>query len=408
MSHTILFVDEEQFVQKALQRSLRKMRRQWDMHFVSSPREAARVLVSAPVDVLVTETVFTGGSGLRLLEAVRRNQPQVVRIILSGYADRDIILQSVDIAHQYLAKPCEVGELKTAINRAFMMKTLLDRDDLKRIISQIDALPSLPSLYVALMDELSSQDASIQRVGDIIARDIGLTAKVLKLVNASCFGIPQHVSSPVKAAGLLGLDLIQAIALAHGTFDKFKHASRTGFSMDQMWHHAAATAACAKTIARLAGADSKTEELAYIAGLLHDLGKLLIAAYLPESFGRILDRVASGDADAAEAETAVLGTTHASVGAYLLGLWGLPDPIIEAVAFHHHPCAAINKQERTPVMVHVANAFANADPGQLAHTAAIDGIDAACLAERGLAGELNAWRSGCVRHLEQMPSPAEM
>ncbi|MGD9187533.1 MAG: response regulator, partial [Desulfobacteraceae bacterium] len=332
MAKTILFVDEEQFIRNALKRSFRKMRGEWDMTFASSPNEALAALQEMPSDVVVSETIFSGEEGLDFLATVREKHPQSVRIILSGYADQDVVLQSVNVAHQYLAKPCEDETLKATIARAFMMKELLDDDALKQVVSKIDSLPSVPSLYLELVEELKSEDASIDKIGDIISKDMGLTVKILKLVNSSYFGLRQHISNPTKAVSLLGIDLIKAIVLTAGTLDKFQHLKFPGFSIELMWEHAMRSAAFAKIIAQDAELKRKDVDTAFMATLLHDIGKLLIAAHMPTQFSEILAQVGQQDGTMRDAEMDIIGTSHAAVGAYLLGLWGLPDQIINAAA----------------------------------------------------------------------------
>ncbi len=399
MPQTILFVDEEKFVHKALKRSFRKMREEWDMRFSASPLEAMEILNQEPIDVVVTETVFQGQSGLDFLKVVREGHPNSVRIILSGYSDQDVILESVDLAHQYLSKPCEDEALKATINRAFMMKELLKHRALKEIVSQIDSLPTLPAIYVELVDELESEDASIEKIGDIIAKDIGLTAKILKMVNSSFFGLRQQITSPAKAVSLLGLDLIKAIVLTHGTFDKFKNLKYPGLSLEQMWEHAMITGALAKIIAREGGLDRKASDTAFMAGLLHDIGRLLIAAYLPDSYRVIAKRIQEKSKSMVEAETEIIGTTHAAIGAYLIGLWGLPDAILEAAAFHHNPGQSGGKTFNIATIVHLANAFANGgqavrQPGDL-----FEELDYAYLEEAQILPNLEDLWAACADHL---------
>ncbi|MEJ2155101.1 MAG: response regulator [Desulfobacteraceae bacterium] len=396
MPQTILFVDEEKFVHKALKRSFRKMRQEWDMRFSANPSEAMEILNNEPIEVVVTETVFQGESGLDFLKVVREGHPNSVRIILSGYSDQDVILKSVDLAHQYLAKPCEDEALKSTINRAFMMKELLDQRALKEIVSQIDSLPTLPAIYVELVEELKSEDASIEKIGDMISKDIGLTAKILKMVNSSFFGLRQQITSPAKAVSMLGLDLIKAIVLTSGTFDKFKHLKFHGFSLEQMWQHAMLTGAFSKNIAREGGLDRKGSDTAFMAGLLHDIGKLLIAAYLPDSYRLINKLIEQKPLSMAQAETVVLGTTHAGVGAYLLGLWGLPDDILEAAAFHHNPIQSSGNGLSSTAIVHVANALAESGKNIHQTEGVIDGIDYDYLQKMGILSNLEAWRSICA------------
>ena len=283
--------------------------------------------------LLITEMVFTGGqSGPGFLFAVRDQHPDTVRIILSGYVDRDITLQTVDLAHQFLAKPCDDDDLKRTISKAFLMRDLLSHEPLKQLAARIDSLPSLPTLYAELVKALDSEDSSIQEIGDIISKDPGLTAKILKMVNSSFFGVLQRVSNPAKAVNLLGLDLVQTIVLASGTFEKFNKLKLKGVSIERMWDHAMATALLAKTIAQEARLDRSDVDTAFMSGLLHDIGKLLIAANMPDEYQSVTDHMSANGCSMASSENQIIGTTHAAIGAYLLGLWGLPDPIIEAVA----------------------------------------------------------------------------
>jgi len=406
-SKSILFVDEEQYVRKALKRSFRSMRDQWDMRFAGSPEEALESMAQGGVDVLITEMVFTDGqSGPDFLFAVRDRHPDTVRIILSGYVDRDITLQTVDLAHQFLAKPCEDDDLKRTISKAFLMRDLLAHQPLKQLAARIDSLPSLPTLYAELVEALKSEDSSVQQIGDIISKDPGLTTKILKMVNSSFFGLLQRVSNPAKAVSLLGLDLVQTIVLASGTFEKFNKLKLKGVSIERMWDHAMATALLAKTIAQEACLDRADVDTAFMAGLLHDIGKLLIAANMPDEYRSVTDHMSANGCSMASSENQMIGTTHAAIGAYLLGLWGLPDPIIEAVALHHDPGSASAKRIGASAIAHIADAFANAgchlgDSGDLRKD--LDGLDWAFIEQLGLMDKIPNWQILCSRKVGNTP-----
>jgi len=400
MADKILFVDSEPYAHKALKRTFRDMRQAWDMRFASDPREAMAIMDEEPVEVLVTEILFAGQSGVEFLDQVRHRHPQAVRIIFSGYVDRDVILKSVDLAHQFLSKPCDEHELRDTLARAFLMKDLLDQEPLKRVVARIDSLPSLPALYRELVAELDSPDASIQKVGDIVEKDLALTAKLLKLVNSSFFGLPQHIASPARAVSMLGLDLVKSIVLASGTFDHFKRLKFRRFSVDRLWGHAMHTATLAKTIAELESQSHPATETAFMAGVLHDIGKLIIAAHLPDRFQAILQHMATTERGMADAERHVLGTTHAAVGAYLLGLWGLPDAIIQATAFHHALAPRPSDNLDAAVIVHVANAFANAGDALGESGRVLDDLDYPCLERIGCLPRIDGWRTGCWRKLQ--------
>jgi putative nucleotidyltransferase with HDIG domain len=396
MTQTILFIDEEKFVLNALKRSFRKMRQEWDMRFADGPAEALKILANESIEVIVSETIFQGQSGLDFLEMVRQGHPHSVRIILSGYSDRNVVLKSVDLAHQYLAKPCEDEELKATINRAFMIKKLISHQGLKEIVSRIDSLPTLPATYIELVQELETEDSSIEKIGDIISKDIGLTTKILKMVNSSFFGLRQQITAPNKAVSMLGLDLVKAMALSSGTFDKFKHLKVPGFSLDKMWQHAMLTSAFAKIIAQKGGLERRDTDTVFMAGLLHDVGKLLIAAHLPDSFAVINKLAEKISIPIFEAEEKVIGTNHSSIGAYLLGLWGLPQAIFDATAFHHNHHNWSEAKLNPAAIIHIANALAECGEDIHQPQGIVNGLDYAYLKKANLLESLIQWKAACA------------
>ncbi len=399
MTKTILFVDEEEYARKALQRAFRDMQGEWEMHFAVDPGKGLQILAAGSVDVLITEMVFAGQGGLEFLESVRQRYPQTVRIVLSGYADRNVLLKSADLAHQYIVKPCDDDTLKATVARAFMLKELLDQAPLKQVLTRIGALPSLPARYAELAAALDAEEASVQQVADIVEKEPGLVAKLLQLVNSSFFGRPQRITSAAMAVSLLGLDLVRAIVLASSTFDRFKGLNVKGSTIDALWSHAAATAAMAKTIAKAAGLDAKMADTAFTCGLLHDIGKLLIAAHLNDAFKAITAHMRRQGGSMAAAEMAVIGTTHAAVGAYLLGLWGLPEALVKAVAGHHSPTAQGMAGLDMAAITHIANGFANAGKQLADARQPLNDLDYAFLDAAGLAEAVTQWRELCARLL---------
>jgi putative nucleotidyltransferase with HDIG domain len=334
---SILFVDEEPLMHNALKRGFRKMGDLWDLHFAANPVSALKTLATMQFDVIVTATTFSGSNGLDLLESVRKQYPRIVRIILSGSVTNDDVLNSVDVTHQYLTKPFDEGDIIKAIDRAYFIKKLLSKDAFRQIISSVDSLPGQPAIYLKLVETLKSADATISDIAKLVCQDLSLSARFLKLANSAYFGRPQHISDPFKAVSLLGIDIVKAVTLSSGVMESFKKFKLDRIFFDDLWDHAMATGLIAKAISQVENLDKHLVDAAFSAGLFHDIGKLLIAAYLPESFNLIQDYIRSNDVPMVTAEQEILGTTHAAIGAYLLGLWGLPREIIEMVAYHHNP-----------------------------------------------------------------------
>ena len=207
MKKRILFVDDEPMVLNGLQRTLQKMRREWDMTFVGSGREALEVLGKKPIDVIVSDLRMPEMDGGRLLAEVKKQHPHVVRIVLSGQLDQEMTLKSVRLAHQSLSKPCDAEVLKHTLAKLFALREFLSDDSIKNIISQIESLPSMPAIYTEIVTEMQSDDPAIKKVGEIISKDISMTAKILQMVNSAFFGLFQKIKSPAYLSRAFYLSL---------------------------------------------------------------------------------------------------------------------------------------------------------------------------------------------------------
>jgi putative nucleotidyltransferase with HDIG domain len=391
MKKRILFVDDEPNVLNALRRMLRPMRTEWDMEFAPGGREALDVLATGHFDVVVSDMRMPGIDGEGLLGEIMRRYPHVVRIILSGQSSKESTVKSIGVAHQFLAKPCDAEKLMQTIEHAFALRDLLTDKSLKETLSQMGSIPSMPALYAELVEELQHLDASAQRVGQIVAQDPGMTVKVLQLVNSAFFGLPRRVSNPEQATALLGVDTMKVLVLSIDVFSRFSETSVSGFSPEAVQKHSSEIAALAKRIAVSFKAPREVADAAMMAGFLHDVGKLILAQNLPEQYQQITTLSREGNVPICQAERDVLGATHAEVGAYVLGLWGLSDAIVEATAFHHNPSRSFGKSFSVLTAVHVANALVVESGGGV--IGAAESLDMAYLARVGVADRVSAWRN---------------
>ena len=353
----VLFVDDEPQVLAGLKRVLDPLRNEWQMAFVDSGPQALTALAQSKYDVLVTDIRMTGMSGLELLAETGKRHPDVLRIVLSGTADWDITIKSTHVAHQYLVKPCNPKTLRTTIERAMSLRLVLDDATLRQTVSSLQSLPSMPGTYMRLMNAVKSPDASTMQVGEIVARDVGMSSKVLQLVNSAFFGAGQPIVDPVAAVVYLGLETISALALQVAVFSQFDARLSREFSFDSMQRHSQRVAVAAKQIALNLGMTRVQANDCMAAGLLHDIGKLVLASNFPERYRLVGARMSEADLSSAQAEQEIFGSSHAEVGAYLLWLWGLPDALTEAVAFHHRPPVCSNAPVTTAAAVYAANFF---------------------------------------------------
>ena len=291
----ILFVDDESKVLEGLQRTLRPMRSQWEMAFAEGGTAALETLGKKSFDVVVSDMRMPGMDGAQLLAQVRTLYPHVVRIVLSGHSDQELIKKSVGTAHQYLSKPCTAEALKETIARSCTLRDLLQNEALQQLVSQMPTLPSLPSLYTALVEELRSPESSIKRVGNIIAQDIGMTAKILQMINSAFFGLRREISNPEEAAMLLGTDTILSLVLSVHIFSQFDTSRLPGFSAESLWAHCLWVGKAARLIARAETQDKKLIEECFTAGFLHDAGRVVMASTMPERYQQVLQLQASSE-----------------------------------------------------------------------------------------------------------------
>ncbi|MBW1731727.1 MAG: HDOD domain-containing protein [Deltaproteobacteria bacterium] len=390
----ILFVDDEPSVLSGLKRMLRGMRAEWDMSFVESGEKALELLGKDRFDVIVSDMRMPGMDGAELLTLVMKQYPEVVRIVLSGHSDREMILRSVRPAQQYLSKPCDAETLKSTVTRACALRDLLVEDSLKRVVSQMDSLPSLPKLYQEIMAEIQSEDPSIQKVGEIIAKDVGMTAKILQLVNSAFFGMPRHIKSPQQAVTLLGLETVKALVLSVQIFSQFDGTKIPKKFLEGLWHHSMATGSYVRQIIKTEEVEKTLADDTYMAAVLHDVGKLILAASFPDRYRELIKKSRENRLPIRHFELEDFGTTHAEVGAYLMGLWGLPDAIVEALAFHHRLAQCPVQRFAPLIAVHVASALEH----QANNEEQIDyseELDTEHLNRLELADRLDPWKEAC-------------
>lgn len=391
MKHRILFVDDEPNILKGLQRSLRPFRIYWDMEFAEGAVNALAMMEQQAFDVIVSDMQMPGMDGAALLKIVQEKFPMMARIILSGHSDQEMTMKSVKTAHQYLSKPCEKETLITAITRTLGLKTLLNKKPLQTLLGKIQTMPSMPALYARIMDAVKDPGISIADIGQIIEKDMGMTAKLLQLVNSSFFSIPRHIGSAREALDLLGLDVVKTLVLSIDVFSRSNYAISV-IPVKKIHAHCLKTGDIALKIAGLEKMSREKSENAMMASFLHDLGKLLLAEYFPDDYTSAIRMQKENSIKIQDAEKEIFGVTHAEVGAYLLGLWGLPESIIAGIAYHHSPSVFVGKELEICGLIHIAELMAYHEELMPGRWDRLNGIDAAYVDSIGLSGKISLWR----------------
>jgi HD-like signal output (HDOD) protein len=350
----VLFVDDEPMILGGLRNAFRKQRQVWDMEFVASGAAALEAMERQPFDVVVTDMRMPGMDGGELLEHCRGKYPSTMRIVLSGDAERDAAMRALSVAHQYLSKPCDSVVLGASIERVSCLAPLLSDPGLRSVVGALDRLPSLPRSFVALTQALASPTASIAQIAAIVANDTAMTVKILQVANSAYFGPVQQKSTLGAAIAFLGLDLVKALALTAHVFSALEGQPVSDFSLELFQR----TAILAARMARRVVGNPALAEAAFSAALVHDIGQVVLALGRPDRYGEVLWLARDGGVPLHVAEEETLGVAHPAIGAYLLGVWGLPLGIVELTALHHGPAPGDAEGRQLMAAVQVATALA--------------------------------------------------
>lgn len=387
----VLFVDDEPRILEGLQRILRPQRKLWEMSFASSGPAALSMMEAGFYDVVVTDMRMPRMDGAQLLEIVREKFPGTLRIVLSGYTELESSYRAVPVAHQFLLKPCDAEKLCAAIDRGTCLTGLLQNRVLAGLIGSLRDLPSAPGTYLELQKELESAEPSIGRIVAVIEKDVAISAKVLQLVNSAFFGIPREVTDVQTAVTLIGSNILHHLVLSVEAFRAFRPNNKiTGFSLEEFDAHA-------QLAARIAAGLCEREGLPkgmVVAALLHDIGQLVVAERAPAQMARALEIARREQQEFHVVEERLYGVSHAEVGAYLLALWGLPYPVIEAIAHHHRPQRAKSRNLDMVIGVYMANILASEAGRSSARGSVqrIPEIDAEMLSSLHIGGKMSDWR----------------
>ena len=387
----LLFIDDEENVLNGLQRMLRPMRHEWEMQFVNSGAEALQLLARTPYDVVVSDMRMPVMDGPKLLKEVQGRYPHIVRIVLSGQSDRLMIAEARGATHQYLGKPCKSDILKATISRVCRLQGLLADDELRNLVAGMSTVPTLPRLYQQLVRELDTDSPSMRTISAIIAKDLGMTAKVLQVANSTLNDRGDCVATAERAAGMLGLETIQSIVRTGEGCSVWSADASTGLDIERLWERSVETSSLAQAIAQAEQAPPQMIELAATAGMLHDLGALILAGHAGERYSAAVQLARESHIPLWKAEQQIFGATHGEVGAYLLGLWGIAEPVVDAVAYHHMPSRHAGQTFSPLTAVNVAEYLQN-ELGPTEREGASEQLDRAYLERIGLIGRVEAWR----------------
>ncbi len=302
----------------------------------NEPFRALEAIKASPPDLILSDHLMPGMSGSQLLEAARVAAPGTLRIIMSGFVSLDK-LTAITSAHQYVAKPFDVQQLKLILERTLAARDRVQNKQLQTVVASIRSLPSLPQVHHSLLVELENNQGASAAIGQMVAQDAGLSAKVLQLANSPLFGREYLVSSPVEAVLCLGTSMISAVVLSQTLFKHYNANAHPEFCMQRVWSHCWETAALAQCYCREQGLPRQVREESFLAGLLHETGRLILIDNFPAEYQAACDAARQARSPLGPHLRAVFQAAPCEIAAYLLDLWGMPDSVVAAISLLEHP-----------------------------------------------------------------------
>ncbi len=370
----------------------------WETTFVDTGEDAIRYLGTEPFDILVTDVRSRVVDAAHLLRCARQQSPTTARVVLAAQSEFETAFQALSSAHLCLDKASDPRVLSVALARACAVQSLVTSPDLRALIGKLDTLPARPQIWSQLTSLIDDPNSSLSEMAELVEQDLAISARVVQVASSVFFARSAEIRGVADAVPRIGTRLLSHIVLAEAAFRGFDEVSRVGLDIEELHAHAFLTA----KIARSFLPDRRMAEDAFLSGLLHDVGKLVIASAIPEMYQRITELAEASGRPRDAVERLQLGVDHGQVGGYLLGLWGLSFPIIEAVSFHHEP-------ERVPQTaldlvgtVHIADSLANEVTGDPEDDR--ERVNSAYLEELGVADNMEDWRRNGRAIHEEDPS----
>ncbi len=386
MKKRILIVDEDKKTLNDAESLLQDKLEEWDITFAVSGPDALVMLDENTFDVIVTDLCMNQMSGMQLLTLVQKAYPMTIRLMLDDRSELDETIKSIKLAHQSIAKPIDASFVKT-LQTALNIQSIINNKTVSEIVGDIEKLPSLPNIYQEISMAMQRPNVSSDKIASIIEKDLALTTKILQLVNSSFFGLGQKITSVSKAVGLIGLSMLKILTLLTESLASFNMGQiPKAFSIERLQNDAILYGKVASKVFQKV--DRDRIEDAFMAGFLHGIGYLIMIEHLNEGFAQALHRHKEEQRSLIDCENEICSTNHAEIGAYLLGLWGLPLPIIEAVAYYYAPQNLEHTGFDLVDAVHIASQLSQ----EARHEISEEDLDMDYYEELGVAEHIPEWR----------------
>lgn len=400
MSKRILFFASDPVEREAIQTELCASEEGWEKQMAGTFDEAVAALEPDAFDAIVVAH-HEDKSSAKLLNWAAEHHPRIARLIMAEPEKREDVLRVVLATHQFLAKPVTPAVLVGTIESALLLSGSLPNEVLLTLAASIKVFPPMPSLYFKVMAELKSPDYSAQTVAEILAKDLAMTTRLLQVINSGLYGLPRRITDLTEVVNLLGQEAVKSLVIGIHVFLQHDHIKPLYFSISQIWQHSTAVATGARLITQMETGSSERAAEAYTAGLLHDIGKLVLANNFEAQYNAVQKAARELHQPLWEAEVKEFGVSHAEMGAFILGRWGMPMALLEATAWHHQPGRSSSQEFTALTAVHISNALVHELHGSK-ESGSPSTLDLFHIEALGLTHRIDAWKE-CLRSGKPQP-----
>lgn len=336
MNRCIYIVDDQVAVLETAVIILRGLNPEWEVAGFSDPMEALAAVKARAPDLILSDQLMPGMQGSQLLEEVRKIAPAVIRVIMSGYVSLNK-LTLITSAHQYLAKPFDIGRLRDVIMRSFSAQERITNKSLQLVATSLRSIPSLPQVHQSLLAELEDSRTASTSIARMVAEDAGLSIKVLQLANSPLFGQGALITNPNEAVMCLGTEMIAAIVLSQSLFRHYETLSHEDLDLPRVWNHCWETAYLSQHLCREKRLPRKAAEHAFLSGLLHEAGRFILVDNFAGQYAGACREARQAKLPLGPFLTETFHTTPAQLTAYLMELWGMPMEVVTALGYQDNP-----------------------------------------------------------------------
>ena len=365
---------------------------EWMPTPVGTEAEALAQLDKYAFEALLVDFNLGSPDASDLLNQALAKRPQTARFLLAHEADLALVAAKVEGTHQILPKPLELASLRSRLEDGVRPEATSHGQPAADAANGAEAKPSVPAIYAELLKAFDSPEVTPAQIGSLLAQDAELSAEVLRLASSAYLRSPRPCTDLVEAVNSLGLPAVKGLIQALRFLAENSHLRPGYLSLEQLWQHSTTVAQIARDLVLFETRDRALAGEAFVAGLVHDLGKVVLVTNFDDLYCRVHSLARKQPVAIWEAEKEMFGASHGEIGGCLVGMWNLPGSAVEAAALHHEPPLGENRQLTPLAAVHIANVLAHElVPSEEFRIAPV--IDTRLLNELGLLQRLPLWRA---------------